>query len=556
MISKETFLKRAKEKHGDKYSYDRMDYKNYTTEITITCPIHGDFTQCPREHASKGQGCPKCGVESRSKKRRDTTEIFIKKAREVHGDRYNYSLVDYKGSQIPVTIICPEHGPFQKRPDMHLNGEGCKMCANEKISKSLSLGKEEFIKRAKEVHGDKYDYSLVDYKNQGTEVNIICPIHGIFTQKPEYHMNGSQCPECAKISRAMKHLLGTDEFIKRAKEVHGDKYDYSKTIYKDIFSPLTITCPIHGDFTQKASDHLSGCGCQECGRMFSRYETEIYDYIKDLLPKDTVIQKNNRTVLNGNELDIYIPDKKIAIEFDGLYWHNEINKPDKKYHLKKTEQCEENGIRLIHIFEDEWIYKQDIVRGRIKSILGLGERIYARKCQIVKLEKREALDFIDSYHIQGKVGGSFYYGLKYGDELVAVISFGSVRKNMGRNSAERNYELLRYCSKGGVNVIGGASRLLKAFIRDVNPLKIISYADRRWSYGNLYEKLGFTFVKNTAPSYWYVIDGKRKNRFALRKDVLISRYGCDAQETEHGFCLKNHWYRIYDCGTKLYEMKL
>lgn len=557
MISKEKFLERAYKKHGDKYNYDKMNYVNYMTPVTITCPIHGDFIMTPRDHASKGYGCQKCGIESRAKKRKDTTEKFVEKAMAVHGNRYDYSKSVYLGTNEDITIICPEHGEFVTTPGRHLNNKnGCPECAKKAISEKLSLGKEEFVKRSTEIHCGKYDYSLSEYVNQDTPVSIICPIHGVFEQKPEYHMCGSQCPECAKVARAMKHFLGTENFVARAREVHGNRYDYSKTVYTGIYDPVTITCPEHGDFTQKANDHLCGCGCQECGRAFSRYENEIYDFLRKVMPEGATIIKNDRIILLGNELDIYIPEKKVAIEFDGLFWHNEINKPDKKYHLAKTEMCEKAGIHLIHIFEDEWIYKQDIVKGRLKSILGLNERIYARKCQIKKLEAREALKFIETHHIQGKVGGSYYYGLIYGDEVVAVMSFGNVRKNLGRERADGTYELLRYCSKTGINVIGGAGRLLSRFIKDVKPLKIISYADRRWSVGNLYEKLGFAFIRNTDPSYYYVFNDKRKNRFAFRKDVLIKKYGCSKDETEHSFCLKNRWYRIYDCGTKLYEMNI
>lgn len=555
MINENKFLERAHKKHGEYYSYRNMSYKNYTTPITITCPIHGDFEMTPRDHASKGYGCPKCGIEKRANKRRDTKDSFVKKAEKKHNHFYDYSKVDYKDSQTPVTVICPKHGPFSIRPDMHIQGNGCRECANEKISKKLALGEDEFKVRAAELHNGKYDYSLVKYKNQLTEVNIICPIHGIFSQKPEYHLNGSECPECAKITRAMKHLLTNEDFINRANEIHWYRYGYNKTRYTGIFNEVTITCPIHGDFTQKANDHLCGCGCQECGRMFSKYENEIYEYLKKLLPNTEII-KNDRIILLGNELDLYIPSKRVAIEFDGLYWHNELNKPDKKYHLKKTELCEKNGIQLIHIFEDEWLYKTDIVKGRLKSILGLGERVYARKCCVKSIEPETALKFIESNHIQGKLGGSYYYGLYYKDTLFAVMSFGRVRKNMGRVNVDGTYELLRYCSKIGTNIVGGAGKLLKHFIRENKPTKIISYADRRWSCGNLYEKLGFDFIRNTNPSYWYVIGDKRKNRFNYRKDILIKKYGCSKDETEHSFCFKKRWYRIYDCGTKLYEMNI
>lgn len=554
MINEKTFLERAHKAHGNRYLYGNMNYKNYTSEVTITCPIHGDFTQIARDHASKKQGCPICGIERRAKKRRDSKESFINKAIKKHGDYYNYSAVVYKGSQEPVTVICPKHGPFKVRPDMHIQGTGCQKCGNEKKSQKLSLGEEEFKSRSTKMHNGKYDYSLVNYKNQDTDVDIICPIHGKFTQKAEYHMNGSECPECAKISRAMKHFLGNEDFIKRAEKVHNGKYNYSKTQYTGIFNEVTITCPIHGDFTQKANDHLCGCGCQECGRLFSKYENEIYKFIRDILPENETIIRNDRIILLGNELDLYIPERKFAIEFDGLFWHNEINKPDKKYHLNKTELCEKRGIKLIHIFEDEWVYKQDIVKGRLKSILGLGKRIYARKCTVAEIDSTTANQFINENHIQGKVGGMYHYGLYYNGELVGAMSFGKTRKNLGRKNVNGTYELLRYCSSVGCNIIGGASKLLQHFIRSVKPRKIISYADRRWSSGNLYEHIGFRFVRNTEPSYYYVLGDKRKNRFAYRKNVLIEKYGCSKEETEHSFCLKNHWYRIYDCGTKLYEM--
>jgi hypothetical protein len=220
MINENKFLERAHKKHGEYYSYRNMSYKNYTTPITITCPIHGDFEMTPRDHASKGYGCPKCGIEKRANKRRDTKDSFVKKAEKKHNHFYDYSKVDYKDSQTPVTVICPKHGPFSIRPDMHIQGNGCRECANEKISKKLALGEDEFKVRAAELHNGKYDYSLVEYKNQLTEVNIICPIHGIFSQKPEYHLNGSECPECAKITRAMKHLLTNEDFINRANEIH------------------------------------------------------------------------------------------------------------------------------------------------------------------------------------------------------------------------------------------------------------------------------------------------------------------------------------------------
>ena len=255
-------------------------------------------------------------------------------------------------------------------------------------------------------------------------------------------------------------------------------------------------------------------------------------------------------------LDIYLPEKKIAFEFDGLYWHNEINKPDKNYHLNKTEECSKKDIQLIHIFEDEWIYKQDIVKSRIKSLLNTStNKIYARKCIIKEITNKESRTFCDNNHLQGGINSNLSFGLYYDNELVSVMTFGKLRKNLGSKTKEGYYELLRFCNKLDSNVIGGASKLLKHFINAYNPQEIISYADRRWSKGNMYEKLGFTFSHNSQPNYYYVFGNTKKNRFNFRKDILIKKYNCPKNMSEHEFCLSQKWYRIYDCGTLVYKWK-
>lgn len=550
MITKEEFLERSREKHSDKYDYSLVNFNRVTDKIKIICPIHGVFEMEARTHY-RGQGCPKCGIERRSEKKRDTSESFIKKAKTVHGDKYDYSKVDYKGTKERICIICPEHGEFWQIPNGHLIGQGCPKCSKISSNRKLSLGKEEFINRSKKKHGDLYDYSNIEYINQNTPVRIICPEHGEFLQKPEYHQNGHGCPICAIEKNARNRRYTLSEFVEISKRIHGDKYDYSKTKYDGIYKKIIITCPSHGDFIQRPNDHICGCGCPKCSISFSKPENEIYEYIKTI---SNNVVKHDRSILDGYEIDIFLPDNNIGIEFDGLFWHSEKNISDMNYHLKKTEECEKNGIRLIHIFEDEWIYKKDIVKSRISSLLGINNRVYGRKCIVKEISNKESKSFLDETHIQGSINSKYSYGLFYNDEIVAVMTFGDVRKNLGRNRENGTYELLRYSSKQGINVIGGPSKLLKYFIKNIKPNKIITYADRRWSRGNLYEKLNFKFIRNTKPSYFYVINDKRKNRFGFRKDILISKYGCTKEETEHSFCLKKHWYRIYDCGTKHYEM--
>ncbi len=194
-LTTEEFITRAREVHGHKYDYSLVVYVNWCTPVKITCPEHGVFEQIPNNHV-RGRGCPQCAV----KQQRLTTEEFITRAREVHGDRYDYSLVEYVNRCTPVKIICPIHGVFEQRPYSHLQQKaGCLQCAWEQLSEQRRSSAEEFITRAHEVHGDHYDYSLVEYVNNSTLVKIICSEHGVFEQTPNNHTSMKQgCPQCAE----------------------------------------------------------------------------------------------------------------------------------------------------------------------------------------------------------------------------------------------------------------------------------------------------------------------------------------------------------------------
>lgn len=553
MYNTETIIEKFKTIHGNKYDYSLVNFKKTTEKVIIICPEHGEFLQEPHAHL-KGQGCPKCGVKKRTIIKTKNIDKFIEESTKIHMGKYDYSLVNYITNKIKVKIICPIHGEFLQTPKEHLRGYGCPKCGNSKKGCSKKLDTKKFIEKANKVHNNKYDYSEVIYENSNTPVTIICPKHGKFKQIPTIHLSGSECPECSLIKRSEKNILTTNDFINKAKQIHGDKYDYTKTDYKRYDIPIVITCKEHGDFMQKPTIHLSGCGCQKCGMLFSNYEIELGDYIASIIGEDKII-RNDRNILCGNELDIFIPSLNIAFEFDGLYWHSEIQKPNKKYHLIKTEECEKKGIQLIHIFEDEWVNKKDICKSRILNLLGHANRIYARKCKIVEVDKKKAKEFFEINHIQSNVNSKIVYGLEYNGELVSAMSFGDLRKNLGSKKIENSYELLRFCNKINTSVIGGASKLFKHFIKEFNPLEITSYADRRWSMGNLYTELGFNFSHNSEPNYFYVINGERKNRFGYRKDILVSKYGCDPNDTERNFCFNKGWHRIYDCGTKVYKWK-
>lgn len=195
-VNKEDFLERARNVHGDKYNYDKVEYIDTKTKVIITCPKHGDFTQSPNKHMYR-RGCPKCGMDRVKAIRRDSQETFIEKAKEVHGDTYDYSLVQYVNSRTYVDIICKEHGVFSQEAKMHTSGQGCPKCANKLNGLSCRKPQQQFLEEVRRVHGDKYDYSLTDYQGAHKDIEIICREHGVFKQRALSHLFGNGCPRCS-----------------------------------------------------------------------------------------------------------------------------------------------------------------------------------------------------------------------------------------------------------------------------------------------------------------------------------------------------------------------
>ena len=533
------FIDAAKRIYGNKYDYSKVEYKNKSENVCIICPEHGKFWVSPKNHLN-GYGCPECKKLKNKPYMKYDLGYFIKRSTDVHGGKYDYSKVIYNGLTKEVCIICPEHGEFWQMARYHLNGAGCPKCVGRNKTT------EEFIKQSKGVHGNKYDYSKVEYKNSQEKVCIICPTHGEFWQDPHNHLKGAGCPRCAGL------LKTDDEFIARAKEVHGDRYDYSKVKYIDAKTKVSVICKKHGEFLVSPVNHIfCKSGCPKCVDNSSKWENEVYEFIKDYYNN---AEQSNRHILNGKEIDIYIPELKLGIECDGLRWHNEQYK-EKNYHLEKTKEAEKNGLRLIHIFEDEWHDKREICKSMLLNLFGFTKDVYyARKCEIREVSHADKRCFLNSNHLQGDTNSSINLGLYYGDDLVSLMCFSKPRLNVGGKKEDGSYELVRFCSLLNCNVIGGASKLLKYFIREYNPKLITTFSDNRWSIGDLYEKIGFKFDHVSAPNYFYVVGFTRQNRFKYRKSILIKE-GYDSNKTEHEIMLDRGIYRIYDCGTRVYKLR-
>jgi len=286
--------------------------------------------------------------------------------------------------------------------------------------------------------------------------------------------------------------------------------------------------------------------CTTCNPLHTTntLQLEIFNFIKCYCAD---VIENTRRVISPLELDIFIPSKNVAIEFNGLEWHSS-KRVESDYHLKKTNACESIGIHLIHIYEDDWLYKRNIVESRLKSIFGISSnKIFARKCIIKDITNDETKKFLDANHMQGGgVNSKYRYGLMYNDELVAVMTFGQSRFEKGK------IELHRFANKLDSNVVGGASRLFKHFLNTINPVEIISYADRSWSRGHLYETLGFELVSAGLPNYSYVIGKHRSERFKHRKSELV-KLGFDSTKTEIEIMSERGYFRIFDSGSLKYK---
>jgi len=280
--------------------------------------------------------------------------------------------------------------------------------------------------------------------------------------------------------------------------------------------------------------------CTECypiGDSRSIKEVELFKIIQSYYEGEII-----QSYRDGMEIDIYLPDLKLGFEFNGLYWHSNLYR-EKNYHWDKTRFFQEQGIRIIHLWEDDFQFRKDILISQLKNILERSEdRILARKCQVIEIDSKKYSQFLLENHLQGSVGSVIKLGLYYQNTLVSVMGFDQFE---GRKKMESGgWNLNRFCTKLNTNVIGGASKLLEFFIRKYQPIRIISYADRDWSVGSLYEKLGFVKISESKPDYKYIVNGKRIHKSNFKKSISgISESKLDIL-------------RVYDCGKIKYEKKI
>ena len=276
------------------------------------------------------------------------TELFISKANNIHKNRYDYSKVDYINAKTKITIICREHGEFQQTPSNHLSRFNCQKCAN-----NLKLNTTIFIEKAKQIHGDKYDYTKVNYINSNTQIIIICKVHGEFSQIPDFHINRKcGCPKCS--NNVKSDLL---EFIEKSKKIHNNKYDYSKVNYINNYTNVVITCKKHGEFLQTPDLHINKkCGCPSC---INKTEFKFFSKIQELYP---TIKRQYKVEWCKNKLympfDFVIEELKIIIELDGEQHFTQVsNWTSPKIQIEKDKYkincANNNGFSMIRLLQND-----------------------------------------------------------------------------------------------------------------------------------------------------------------------------------------------------------
>lgn len=608
-LTTDEFIKKSILKHGSRWDYSNVNYTGSKDKITIICGEHGEFIQTASDHLS-GCGCPECDPTKRF-----TVEVFIEKSKEKHGDKFDYSRVKYgKNNYDPVEIICREHGPFMQRPWGHLRGHGCPNCSNNTLMTNI-----EFISKSKEKHGDKFDYSLVDYTGRRKEVTIICRSHGPFKQIARLHLEGWGCRKC-KNSRLEDYLssklIGMIEPFERDKKFLDCRY--KNPLPFDFYLPLRNTLiECDGIQHRESIDHFGGesrlqyqknndeiktkwaqsreiklirlnsnleidnfiqqLGCEEI-----RFDKSV---LKDLSLDRIELVKKEGDYLTKTDFNWYRDlgiKSQITLFIDSLgfeYGHNnqidwiiennhiilidnfrdsEINR-DKKWLSNLKDDLERVHVNLIVIYPEDWIFRSEIIKSRIKNILKMNQfRIGSRECKIGIPDNKSVFQFLEDNHIQGKVNSSIKIALYSNGEIVSLMTFGKLRRNLGQTSKEDSYELLRFCNKKNCTVIGSANKLMNYFKVVFRPKYILSYADRCWTSidKNIYQNLGFNLVSKTPASYSYLVGEKKFDRYRYRKDKLIE-FGYDkARWTERSICSSNLVFKIFDAGCLKYEINL
>lgn len=551
-----------------KYTFQE-DY--ISSKIPIDCrhEVCGNIWKvAPYEVIKRGSGCPKCALKSSSEKQRWTLDDLKNKLNEEFGYMPYKFMSEYLGAHTKMTVECIECGTVQDiSPNNMVHSTQnklkkshtpvCVECGNKRTAQSTSKDKDHFISKIKEKYGYN-PYTILEYKNMNNDTKLRCnKCKYEFTAKPGNILLGGNikhyCPSCNNMIRDNRSyeerlMEATNNTIVNLEPYKSRKieilHECKKCKYKWNTSP---------------DNRLGGEGCPKCANIISqsKAELEVISFIEnDLGIKDIVTQ--NRTILKGKELDIYLPSHKLGIEINGTYWHCSDYKSS-SYHLEKTENCKKQGINLIHIFDDEWDNKKDIVKNTLENIIFDKDNVLSvDNCYVEEIDNDFKNEFLNINHILGTDMSTIKLGLWHeinGEEiLISVMTFNKLDESFNTTI---DYELVRFATDNEYSVVGAFGKLFTYFKRNYQFKTIITYADRRYSQENLYIKNGFEFSHNSKPSYWYINKNTRQryHRYNFRKQKLKSLFPeiYNDDKTEFQIMDETRIYkRLWDCGNMVF----
>lgn len=456
-----------------------------------------------------------------------STEDFAKELLE----KQNLTLIgEYNGARNKCSFLCVNGHVNTGTPTNILRrGYNCKECLHGRsIVPKIIWDDSKIVQLIKLIEQDTTLEDLAVYFNTTTAAILnVCD---------KYSISRSKVPASFK---SLQEVLKKQNRVLLTKE---QEYVGSKTF-------LDIQCSKGHVVSQYAGNvHYKNTGCPSCTFIDGKSTTEntLVEYIKSIY--SGWVELGDRTILNGKELDILLPDLGLAIEYNGEYWHSDVHVP-KDYHINKTNMVNDFGFQLIHVPEHLWVNKQEIIKAKLNNLINpIKNKLYARNCKVVKLSYFPK-EFLNHNHLQGSGAPTgINYALQYKNEIVAVMTFSKPRFT---NNIE--YELVRFCSLLDYQIVGGASKLLKAFEREYTPNSLISYANLMWSKGNVYNKLGFTYSHDSVPGYYYAKQLNIVSRYQAQKhklEALLKVF--DPKLTESENMSINGYNRVWDCGNQVW----
>lgn len=502
-------------------------------------------------YRAMGRGCPCCAGRAASPGQNSLAARFPELAAQWHerNDRSPDDLLP--GSGYYAWWKCDKGHEWQARlVERTKDGQGCARCSGRVATLERNLATE-YPNLALEW-SDKNERPPSEYTSGSSQIMWWRCVRGHEwkTTINSRTTGGTGCEACiGKIATPERNFA--TEHPELVKYWHPRNQDPPTAYTPRSHKKVWWVCDAGHEWEAVVGSRADGRGCARCSNRQSQPERDLTEILTSW---GFGVEQNVRGVLANPrlELDLYLPDRQLAIEYNGLVWHGERYASSKRKHVEKLDQCTASGIRLITIFESEWLARRAAVEGYLKAILGVARRsLGARKLDRRPVLRSQAAAFLDAHHIQGACAASqWVQGLYAGGELVAVMCcrYG---KGRGKGETERRWELVRYCVAADTQIVGGFQRLWQAFLREVRPTCVVSFSDRRWSVGDLYRRAGFSHEGCTPISYWYFKENDQYNLYhksLFMKSNIAKTLGILPNETEYQAMLRHGYDRIWDCG--------